>query len=166
MWIRAGAIGERGGRTRPHLDHARHPTSLSASRTQRLACHGEQPGEGKLQPIRSVCWCRRFFHQDRSTVYEPKVIRIHSTGLLFHLFSRVGQTDLKTFFFLGLSIFHIPAALLAGPRYSLSLMYLSYPGCITSRASILYLSHPDCITSRASILSLFFDVSFTSRLHY
>jgi len=34
-------------------------------------------------------------------------------------------------------------------------MYLSYPGCITSRASILYLSHPDCITSRASILSLF-----------
>jgi len=45
------------------------------------------------------------------------VIRIHSTGLLFHLFSRVGQTDLKTFFFLGRSIFHIPAALLAGPRY-------------------------------------------------
>jgi len=47
------------------------------------------------------------------------VIRIHSTGLLFHLFSRVGQTDLKTFF--------------SRPEY------LSYPGCITSRASILSL---------------------------
>ena len=86
------------------------------------------------------------------------MIRIHSTGLLFHLFSRVGQTDLKTFFSRP-EYLSYPGCITSRASilsFFFFFLYLSHPGCITSRASILYLSHPDCITSRASILSLFF----------
>jgi len=99
MWIRAGAIGAGEGGPEPHLDHAHPHISLGVAHTtpgvSRRATRWRETNN-RSDPFVGA---DAFFHQDRSTVYEPKVIRIHSTGLLFHLFSRVGQTDLKTFFF-------------------------------------------------------------------